>query len=60
MPILYARASVHCYARPGPPIARSSGDITVFDVKGSRFFKDANDVARDPLTKIRRLHPEYR
>ena len=43
-----------------PHLCHSGGDIVFFDVKGGHLFMDTNYRALDPLTEIRRLHPEYR
>jgi hypothetical protein len=56
----YRRALQTIKAHPRPHVARSGGNIVFFDVKGGHLFMDANYVARDPLTEILRLHPEYR
>jgi hypothetical protein len=44
---------------PRPHIARSNGDIAFFDVKAGHLFMNATFTACDPLTEIRRRHPEY-
>jgi hypothetical protein len=43
-----------------PHVARSEGDIVFFDVQGGHLFMDTKFTAQDPLTEIRRLHPDYR
>lgn len=42
-----------------PHIARSRGDINFFDVTGGHLFMTPDFVAQDPMTEIRRLHPNY-
>jgi hypothetical protein len=43
-----------------PHLCHSAGDIVFFDVKSGHLFMDTNYRALDPMTEIRRLHPEYR
>ena len=56
----YRQALQRLKANPRPHIARSRGDITFFDVRGGHLFMDGDYIARDPLSEIRRLHPEFR
>ena len=55
----YRRSLAQIKGSPRPHIARSAGDIVFFDVKGGHLFMDRHFAAQDPLTVIRRLHPDY-
>jgi hypothetical protein len=55
----YRQALRQMKANPRPHVTRSKGDIAFFDVKGGHLFMDASYIAQDPLTEIRRKHPEY-
>jgi hypothetical protein len=43
-----------------PHLCHSQGDIVFFDVRAGHLFMDTDYRALDPMTEIRRLHPEYR